>query len=204
MKIIGITGGVGAGKTEVLSLIKKNCNCKIVLADELANQLKEPGRSCYQPLIELLGTDILCADGSIDKRKMAERIFDENAHEVLKKVNELIHPAVKQEVLSLIKLETEQGAVDLFFIEAALLLEDGYREVCDEIWYIKADREIRARRLAVSRGYSDEKIEQIMSKQFDDATFEKMCDETIDNSMDLIHTEQQIKLLIQKKNAENS
>ncbi|NLG04533.1 MAG: dephospho-CoA kinase [Clostridia bacterium] len=204
MKIIGITGGVGAGKTEVLSLIKRNCKCKIVLADELANSLKEPGQSCYEKVVELLGTTVLDPDGTINKKRMAERIFRKDAHALLEQVNQIIHPMVRQEILALIQEETERKCVDYFFIEAALLLEDGYREICDEIWFIKTDRTIREKRLIESRGYSKEKIMQIMEKQFDDQTFEQLCDEVINNSEDLIHTEHQIKLLIQKKQAENS
>ena len=77
MKIIGITGGVGAGKTKVLSYIEMNYRCRIIRADEAAHLLYEPGQECYRKLVGLLGQRILQADGTIDKAKMAGIIFQD-------------------------------------------------------------------------------------------------------------------------------
>ena len=129
MKIIGITGGVGAGKSEVLKWIAQMCSCRIIIADEAAHMVKNPGAECYQPLIELLGEKILSADGTIDKQKMAAEIFVEHAEGRLEKVNQIIHPAVKRYILSEIEQERTKGQVDYFFIEAALLIEDGYANI---------------------------------------------------------------------------
>ena len=75
MLIIGITGGVGAGKSSVLQALKEHCNCKIVLADDVGNWVKEPGEKCYDQIVDLLGEEILQEDKTINKLKMAERIF---------------------------------------------------------------------------------------------------------------------------------
>ncbi len=75
MKIIGITGGVGAGKTKVLSYIEEQFSCRVIKADEAAHKLYEPGQMCYQKLVALLGQEILNADNTIDKLKMATAIF---------------------------------------------------------------------------------------------------------------------------------
>ena len=74
MKVIGITGGVGAGKSEVLAYLERRRDCRVIMADRVAHQLEEPGEACYEPLKALLGTEILDAGGRIDKRKMAARI----------------------------------------------------------------------------------------------------------------------------------
>ena len=74
MKTIGITGGVGCGKSKILEYISKNCNCRIILADDVGNKLKEPGEVCYFKLIELLGEEIIdleSSDKAIDKKKMS-------------------------------------------------------------------------------------------------------------------------------------
>ena len=75
MMIIGITGGVGAGKSSVLQYMEENYRCKIVLADDIGNRVKLPGEICYNNLVELLGRDILDSKGYIDKARMAEVIF---------------------------------------------------------------------------------------------------------------------------------
>ena len=192
MKIIGITGGVGAGKSTVLDIIRNNCSCFVIIADKAAHEVEKKGQKCHEELVELLGGDILGADGEIDKKAMAARIFDKGNRELLRQVNEIVHPRVKEYILNLIEEHRKMGDVDWLFIEAALLIEDGYKEICDELWYIYADEEIRASRLKASRGYSDEKIRDIMQSQNDDAVFRANCDYVIENNGDLEITRKQI------------
>ena len=66
---IGITGGIGAGKTEILNYIGKHYKCEIYLADEVAHRVEEPGTECYERLMALLGTDVTGADGRIERRR---------------------------------------------------------------------------------------------------------------------------------------
>lgn len=192
MKVIGITGGVGAGKTEVLHYIEKHYPCRIVIADEVAHMVKEPGQICYEPILELLGNDVLQQDGTIDKKKMADIIFSEASGMLLKKINVVIHPAVKEYILTEIDRERRGGHVAFFFIEAALLIEDGYTKICDELWYVFADWKIREERLRKSRGYSDEKIMRIMKNQASEELFRKSCKVIIDNSKSFRETEAQV------------
>ena len=86
MKVIGITGGVGAGKSEVLKYIQEQYNCRVILADDVGNEVKLPGNACYEALIEVLGRDILTKEGFIDKKKMADKIFCNQS--LLQKVND--------------------------------------------------------------------------------------------------------------------
>ena len=180
MKVIGITGGVGAGKSAVLSYITEKYNCRIILADEVAHTVKEPGQACYQQLITLLSKDVLQSDGKIDKAKMAEKIF--NSNELLEKVNAIIHPAVQNYIVEAIALERRENKYDFLFIEAALLIEAGYLDIVEELWYIYADESVRRARLKSSRQYSDEKIDAIMAKQLSEEEFRKHCKVVIDNS----------------------
>ncbi|MBD5395379.1 MAG: dephospho-CoA kinase [Lachnospiraceae bacterium] len=180
MRVIGITGGVGAGKSQILSYIQENYNCRILLADEAAHKVKEPGQPCYNRLIELLSEDILNEDRSINKQKMAEKIFA--SADLLKQVNDIIHPAVKELILNTIKEERDSLSHDFFFIEAALLIEDGYLEIVDEMWYIYAREEIRRKRLKNTRNYTDEKIDSIVKSQLTEEEFRKNCKVIIDNS----------------------
>ncbi len=79
MRLIGITGGVGAGKSTILEYIKAHYRCRVYLADQVAHAVKEPGQPCYEALVELLGREVLEENGQIHKGRMAERIFrDEN------------------------------------------------------------------------------------------------------------------------------
>lgn len=179
MRKIGITGGVGAGKSTILEHLEKKYNAKIYLADRIAHYLEEPGRPCYNELVSAFGNSILDDNAYISPKEFATVIFnDKNA---LEKVNSIIHPQVKKFILEKINEEEENGT-ELFVLEAALLIEDGYLNILDEIWYIHTDDEIRRARLKASRGYSDEKIDSIMAKQMSPEEFRKYCRYTIDNS----------------------
>lgn len=180
MKFIGITGGVGAGKSELLDYLKKHYNCRILKADEAAHQIRQPGTPCYQALISLLGKEIAAPDGQIDRNKMAAKIFADSR--LLQQVNELIHPAVKQYILEEVERSRREGSCDYFFLEAALLIEDGYGEIVDELWYIRADEEVRRKRLRASRDYDDEKIDRIMASQLREEEFRQHVQTVIDNS----------------------
>ena len=190
MHVIGITGGVGAGKTKILTYLSEHYSCRIILADEVANQLKEPGQKRYEEIVTLLGTQILKPDGTIDRLKMAERIFSDR--ELLQRVNEIIHPAVKEYILQAIGEERHRDKIDFLFLEAALLIEEGYESVVDELWYIYADEAVRAERLKANRQYSDEKIQKILRSQLSDAEYRAHCSTVIDNGVALEETCRQI------------
>lgn len=190
MRCIGITGGVGAGKSELLAYIGKHYFCEIYLADEAAHFVKLKGTACYDRLVELLGTEIVGEDGEIDKPAMAKRIFRDAT--LLEQVNAIIHPAVR-EYLTGRRREAEQNPqTELFFVEAALLIEAGYRDWVDELWYVYAAEGVRRKRLEAARGYSREKIEDIMKSQLSEKAFREACDFVIDNSGELEDSFRQI------------
>lgn len=180
MKIIGITGGVGAGKSMLLAYIESHYSCRVIYADLAAKRLQEKGSDCYSQLIGLLGEDVLCEDLSIDKGKMARRIFADRR--LLEKVNGILHPAVKRYILAEIQKERTAGRADYFFIEAALLIEEHYDEICDELWYIYASEKARRERLADTRGYTEAKTDAIMKNQLAEERFRRHCQVVIDNS----------------------
>ena len=172
MITIGVTGGVGAGKSEILRHLAEHYNSRILMSDNAAKDLEKPGGPLYEPLVSLLESEesaagstepLLMPDKEINKAEMARRIFADAG--LLKKINELVHPA--------------------FVLESALLLENGYDKILDSMWYIYCHESVRAQRLKASRGYSDEKIRSIMSKQVSEEQFRKVCDVVIDNSGEL-------------------
>lgn len=181
--IIGITGGVGAGKTTVLEYIKEKYNCRVVYSDDVANEIKMKGYPAYDELIRLLGMEILGPDDEIDRNKMAQAIFGDEKK--LKAVNNILHPAVNQYIINIIDEERLRGRLDFVFVEAALLIENGYEDIVDELWYVYASEDVRRERLKASRGYSDEKIDNIFAGQLSEESFREHCDFVLDNSGDM-------------------
>lgn len=195
MKVIGITGGVGSGKTQITEYLKEKCSCFVLLADEVAHLLQEPGGPCYNELIHLFGNDILQDNNTINRSELANRLFMQE--KMLDKVNKIIHPLVKQFVIGEINRCKKEGMFEYFFIEAALLIEDHYEELVDEMWYIFAEEDIRRNRLKSVRGYSDEKIDSIIKNQLSDEEFRKHCNILIDNSGSLQETYRKIDNLLE-------
>ena len=190
MKVIGITGGVGAGKSEILKYLKEKHHAMVVEADKVGHLLMEPGGACYYSIVEKFGSSILNGDQTINRGKLAKIVFADAA--LLEALNKIIHPRVKAHIVSEIAKERAYHRTEFFVIEAALLLEDHYDVICDEIWYIDTDMEIRAKRLKETRGYDDEKIAGIMANQKSPEEFRMACQAVIDNSGSLTETFAQI------------
>ena len=153
--ILGITGGVGCGKSAVLNILEKEYGAYVIQADLVAHELMEPGQTSYLAIVEHFGCEILTEDGHIDRKALGAIVFADE--EKLSLLNSLTHPAVKEEIKRRIQMHLfevvdrelveQMSAFDghhpivrskdncvLIVIEAALLLEDHYDEICDEIW----------------------------------------------------------------------
>ena len=191
MKFIGITGGVGAGKSVILDYLSQKEGIRVMLADEIAHDLMQPGTKCYQKIKDQFSTeDIFLPDGNFDRGKMAQVIFSNQ--EKRSQMNGIVHPAVKEFVLETAQQERKKGMLSVLVLEAALLIEEHYDEICDELWYIHAQEEVREKRLMQSRGYSREKVHQIFDSQLKEEIYRKYCKVTIDNNGDLSETFVQI------------
>lgn len=190
MKVIGITGGVGAGKSAILSYLKEKHGAVVIEADKVGHLLMEPGGACYYSIVEKFGSSILNGDQTINRGKLGKIVFADA--ELLEALNKIIHPRVKSHIVSEIAKERAYHRTNIYVIEAALLLEDHYDVICDEIWYIDTDAETRAKRLKESRGYDDEKIAGIMANQKSPEEFRQACQAVINNSGDLASTYEQI------------
>ena len=191
MKFIGITGGVGAGKSAILDYLKNKPDTKVMLADEIAHELMVPGPQCYDRLKAEFGTeDIYQKDGFFDRIKLAQVIFSDD--EKRKKLNGIVHPAVRKYVIGQAAYERKEGKIKLLVLEAALLIEEHYDEICDELWYIYTSEENRRIRLKKQRNYSDEKINEIFNSQLTDEKFRKACRVVIDNNGTIEAAEAQI------------
>lgn len=211
MRFIGITGGVGAGKSAILSYLAEKPKTKVMLADEIAHELMEPGTECYQRIVERFAgedifteqvfedeqTDDVIEHRCFDKGKLAQIIFGNP--EKREAMNAIVHPAVKEYVRQQYDLELEKGELDLLILEAALLIEEEYDEICDELWYIYTSESNRRKRLKESRGYSDEKIDNIIKSQLSETDFRESTQVTIDNNGNLEETYQQIEIALRRK-----
>lgn len=188
--VLGITGGAGSGKTTIVEKVAEMVPVVFLHCDEIAHKLMEPGGPSYDALVKEFGTEILTdttesgrkdAGGfpAISRPKLAAvAMATENTR---KRLNELTHPLVQkavEEELARLEAEKFQGVA---VIEAALLIEAGYKEICDFLWYVYAPLADRIRRMKKKRGYSDEKIANILAGQLSEEEFRAHADVVIEN-----------------------
>jgi len=190
MKVLGITGGVGAGKSSVLSILEQEYDAFIIRADDVAKQLQEPGQPGYLRLTELFGDMILDSDKKISRTRLADLIFNDETR--LAQVNEIIHPLTWERIRALIR----SRQAELTAVESALFGRET-SSYCNEIWFIDAAEETRISRLMESRGYTREKARKIMQNQPDRETFLAIADQVIDNNKTAADVRRQMKQLLQ-------
>ena len=191
MKVYGITGGAGTGKSEVIKMLQENFGGCVIMSDEVARELMQKGNISYQLIVEYFGRDILMDDGEIDRKKLADHVF--NNKEALEKLNSMTHPYVKDEIRKLIAEAEASGECRFVALESAILLECGYEEICDEFWYVYTKPEIRRQRMKETRNYSDEKVDSVMRNQQPDEVFFEQCSFVIKNNTTLSDVYAQLK-----------
>ena len=179
MIIIGVTGGMGAGKSRVLAHLEEKWNARTIRLDDISRELLARNGLCYEETIHIFGERIVKPDGNLDRALIAKMIFEDS--QLRDRLNNLVHPAVKAQVRWIAE-EMRQLDAGILVVEAALLIEGGYREICDELWYIYADEDTRRERLRDSRGYTDERINGTFATQLTDEVFRSRVDFVVDNS----------------------
>ncbi len=184
MKILGITGGVGSGKSAVLSYLEKLDGVVVYEADKIARMEQESGTKCFEAIVNYFGNEIVTEEGHLNRRRLGEIVFRDETQ--LEKLNEIVHPLVREKIRELME-QHETVGTKLFVLEAAILLESNYEELCDEVWYIYCQEQIRMERLKASRNYTEELFQNIISRQMPEDSFRKKCSVMIDNSFDEKH-----------------
>lgn len=188
-KIIGITGGVGAGKSSVLAVLKESFGAKIILADLVAHDLMEAGSEGLRRVTKALGTSFLAPDGSVDRKALADLIFRDKA--ALETMNAIIHPLVWETM----KQEAAAAPESLVIIEAAVF-DTAPEGLFDELWYVYTTKENRIVRLMKNRGYSREKCEDIIGRQASEEEYRALCTRVIDNNGDESDIKRQLKEIL--------
>lgn len=189
--MLGITGGVGAGKSRVLDILKEEHHARIIQADQVAKELEEPGQPGLAALVERFGTEILDQQGRLDRERFARMIFQDEA--ALRAVNGIIHPLTWKTIKDRVA-ETDAGLVA---VEAALF-DERSRDVCQYLVFVDTSRENRIKRLMEDRGYSEERCLDIMKNQPDRAAFLELADHVIDNNGTLDEVRRQIDKMLEE------
>lgn len=182
MKVIGVTGGIGSGKSTVVNLAKEYFPVEIIQTDDVAREQMKSSGCSFARVVEAFGDQILGEDGEIDRARLAKIVFSKD--ENVKKINSITHPNVRVQTLEMIENYRKNPAVKAVLVETALLFEAAFDVFCDETWCVWASEETRRERLLHSRGYSNEKIDAIFSKQDKEEYAKEHCTHVIINEKD--------------------
>lgn len=193
MQVIGLTGGVGCGKSTVAAVLRDVFGAVLLITDEIGHLAMKPGEKSYDAIVDTFGEDIRREDGTIDRNVLGAKVFGNE--EALEKLNGIIHPFVKEYIAR--EMEKQQGKDGLLVIESALLLETGLDVLCGQVWYVQATEEVRRRRLKDSRGYTDEKMDAIMKEQLPEEVFLARSHAVLHNNGDVTAIRGQIELLLE-------
>jgi dephospho-CoA kinase len=151
MKIIGLTGGIGSGKSTVVQFLAE-LGAVVIDVDKVGHEVLEPGSEAWQRVISEFGNDILTVSGEIDRAKLAKRVF--NNHEDLMRLNRITHPIIDNMLKAKLE-EYRRLGVSVVVMEAAALIESGRGSTVDEIWVVVAPESAVLQRLAGRTGYSE-------------------------------------------------
>lgn len=190
---IGLTGVSGSGKSYVTKLFHQY-GISSVNTDEVVHDLYSFKNPCTETLSQVFGTDILCADHAINRRKLASIVFA--SKEKLQLLNHTVHPFVIEKVNDISKEKENQGA-KAFLIEAPQLFEAGLENSCDYVISVMSACETRIERLVIRDGITREMAEKRIASQHSDSFFRDHSDFCIENN-DGDDLESQVKLILKE------
>jgi dephospho-CoA kinase len=183
--IIGLTGGIGTGKT-VVSQILEEQGAEILNADLVGHEAYLPGGPAYDDIVAEFGRDVVAEDGSIDRKKLGPIVFADPAK--LERLNAIMHPRMKEMMREKLAALGRDGA-EIVVLEAAILLEAKWDDLTDEVWVTAVDPEIAARRTSERSGIPVEQVlERIQKAQMANEERLRRADVVIETSGSLEDT----------------
>ena len=185
LRIIGITGGVGTGKTTVANIYAQMNNAYIIFTDFVAKELQLRGQTCYNLIVEHFGNVILDENYEINREKLAQIVFNNESE--LSVLNSIVHKEVIIKVKDIIEEINLSKEYDVILLESAILFQvEELKNLCDEIWFVDSDDTDRRKRLKRERNYTDERITSMMNSQECIRLIKDRCDKVIINNGDIM------------------
>lgn len=189
MRIIGLTGGIAAGKSQV-SRILSELGAIIIDADVIAREIVEKGTSTWEEIRDEFGEEYFLADGSLNRKKLGKLVFSDK--HALRKLNDITHPAIRNSIISRLDELKTQDYKGVVVVDAALLLEVGWDDLVDEVWVVDAPLGIRITRLMDRDGLSREEALNRINSQMTQEEKNEKADKIIKNESNMDNLEKQV------------
>jgi dephospho-CoA kinase len=186
---VGLTGGIGTGKSTVGTMFVE-LGCHLIDADRITHQLLQPRKPVYNAVVEAFGERILASDGTINRKVLGDIVF--NDPEARAKLNGLVHPAVIQRQRDWLNEMEAKDPGSVSIVDAALMIEVGTYKYYDKVIVVTCTPEAQKQRLRARSGLSEEQIEARIRSQMPLEEKAKYADFVIDNSRGFSHTRSQV------------
>tara|TARA_Y100000310_G_scaffold248661_1_gene254582 strand:+ start:174 stop:800 length:627 start_codon:yes stop_codon:yes gene_type:complete len=191
MLVIGLTGSIGTGKSEVAGLMQA-LGATLINADLVGHEAYLPNSAGWQAVVGAFGKEILQDSGEIDRRKLGGIVFSDP--ERLAELNRIMHPRIASMIADKLDELRPQG-VQVVVVEAALLLEAGWDSLVEEIWATDSTVDVVIQRLYARNGMSEEEVRKRLGSQMDVSERLTRVDVVVDNSGDLAQLEKTVNSL---------
>ncbi len=187
MLLVGLTGGLGAGKSTVARMLADR-GAILVDADELARRALEPGSRAYRQVCDLFGDEVVTASGELDRAAIAAAVFSDP--ERRRALESIVHPEVFRMLAEAV--EARRGTDDIIAFDAPLIVETGFHDACDVVVVVTALEEERVARAVRDRGLTADQARARIGAQIGDAEREAVADVVIRNDGDVAQLEAQV------------
>lgn len=187
--VLGITGGIGSGKSTV-SHILEELGAVIIDADIISRQVVMPGERALAELLDVFGKDILDDSGKLKRKKLAEEVFNDEAR--LQILNSIMHKYVAQRIKDIVK-EHILKKTRVIVIDAPIPIKIGFLDLCDEVWTVSASMELRIERIMQRNGMTYEEAVSRINSQITDQEYISIANKVIYNNKDIFHLKEEVK-----------
>ena len=186
--VIGLTGGIGAGKSTVAAILAE-LGAIVIDADKVGHDIYRPDTEGFRLIVETFGPEVVGADGTIDRRRLGARVFSDPVE--LRRLNALVHPLIGDEIRRRMQAALADGGGRPIVVEAAIMLEAGWR-FFDRIWVVIVRREVAIARVSASRGLDPQEVERRIDAQISNEERRRVADVVIENEGTLAELRSQV------------
>lgn len=179
MKVVGLTGGIGSGKSTVAHLLAE-LGARVIDADRIGHEVYAPATEGWRQVVAAFGDEVVADDGTIDRGRLGTIVFSNSDRLAL--LNRIVHPLIAEAVRRRLAAWRAEGGDAPVVLDAAVLIEAGWQSLVDEVWVVVAAPELVMERMRARRGFSDDRLAARMRAQLSDADRRRHADVVIENS----------------------
>jgi len=179
VKTIGLTGGIGSGKSTVAKILAE-CGALVIHADTVGHEMYRPQSDGWRQVVQAFGADVLATDQSVDRKKLGAIVFADP--QALKRLNAIVHPLIFAAIRDQIRAHRAAGRSQPIVVEAALLIEADWLPLVEEVWLVLAGKQAVIARVTAERGLAPRDVETRINAQLSDDARRRYAQVVIQNT----------------------